>query len=122
MYIYTVYPKVCYDSHIARGRSVFAYKASSGIEQVLEGSIGGPRCQSLQFPEGPSSQYLRSLVSKTIPLMVFGTGNLKYWVLGPSGIGPSINSTELVKGIHPNARAKHSLVEALDLVGIVTTS
>ena len=37
------------------------------------------------FPEGPSTQYLRTLVLKTIPLMVFGTRDLKYWVLGPSG-------------------------------------
>ena len=55
------------------------------------------------IPEGPSSQYLRSLVPKTIPLMVFGTKvlkncalglctfngfgtrSLKYWVLGSSG-------------------------------------
>ena len=37
------------------------------------------------FPEGPSTQYLRTLVPKTIPSMVFGTRVLKYWVLGPSG-------------------------------------
>ena len=37
------------------------------------------------FPEGPSTQYLRSMVPKTIPLMVFGTRVLNYGVLGPSG-------------------------------------
>ena len=36
-------------------------------------------------PEGPSTQYLRTLVPHTIPLMVWGTRILKYWVLGPSG-------------------------------------
>ena len=36
-------------------------------------------------PAGPSTQYLRFLVPKTILLVVFGTRNLKYWVLGPSG-------------------------------------
>ena len=36
-------------------------------------------------PEGPSTQYLRSLIPKAIPLMVFGTRVLQYWVLGPSG-------------------------------------
>ena len=41
--------------------------------------------RTLGFPEGPSSQYLRSLVPKTIPLMVFGPRVLKYCVLGPSG-------------------------------------
>ena len=30
-------------------------------------------------PEGPSTQYLRSLVPKTIPLMAFGIKILKYW-------------------------------------------
>ena len=40
---------------------------------------------TVYFPEGPSTQYLRTLVPKTIALMVFGTRVLKYWVLGPSG-------------------------------------
>ena len=35
-------------------------------------------------PEGPSTQYLRSLVPKTILLMEFGTRDLEYWVFGPS--------------------------------------
>ena len=39
----------------------------------------------MQLPEGPSTQYLRTSVPKPIPLMVFGTKGLKYWVLGPSG-------------------------------------
>ena len=37
------------------------------------------------FPEGPSTQYLRTLAPKAIKGMVFGTIVLKYWVLGPSG-------------------------------------
>ena len=36
-------------------------------------------------PEGPSTQYLRTLVPDTIKSMVLGTRSLKYWVLGPSG-------------------------------------
>ena len=36
-------------------------------------------------PEGESTQYLKTLVLKTMPLMVFGNRILKYWVLGPSG-------------------------------------
>ena len=35
--------------------------------------------------EGPSTQYLRTLVPKAIEGMVFGIRVLKYWVLGPSG-------------------------------------
>ena len=44
------------------------------------------RAFCLQFLDGPSTQHLRSLGPKTIPLMVFGTRGLKYWVLGPSGV------------------------------------
>ena len=36
-------------------------------------------------PEGPSTQYLRSLVPKTIYPLTLRTRVLKYWVLGPSG-------------------------------------
>ena len=44
----------------------------------------------LHLPEGPSTQYLRALAPKTIPLKVSGTRVLEYWVLGLSGpyIGP----------------------------------
>ena len=38
-------------------------------------------------PEGPSTQCLRTLVPKAIKGMVVGTRVLKYWVLGPSGLG-----------------------------------
>ena len=50
--------------------------------QTLRRSMAGPK----HYPEGPSTQYLRTLVPKTIPLMVFATRVLKYWVLGPSGL------------------------------------
>ena len=36
------------------------------------------------YPEGPSTQYSRTLVPKTVLGVVFGTRVLKYWVLGPS--------------------------------------
>ena len=39
------------------------------------------------WPLGPSTQYLRTLVPKTLMGMVFGTRVLKCWVLGPSGWG-----------------------------------
>ena len=35
-------------------------------------------------PEGPSTQYLGTLVPKTMPLMGFGSRVPKSWVLGPS--------------------------------------
>ena len=37
------------------------------------------------IPECPRTQYFRTLVPKTMPLMAFGTRVLKYWVLGPCG-------------------------------------
>ena len=46
----------------------------------------GPTLDSTKaYSEGPSTQYLRTLVPKSTTLMVFGTRVLKYWVLGPSG-------------------------------------
>ena len=40
----------------------------------------------LNYLEGPSTQYLRTLVPKAIEGMVFGIRVLKYCVLGPSGL------------------------------------
>ena len=40
----------------------------------------------LLYSEGPSSPNLSSLVPNTIKSMFSGTRNLKYWVLGPSGV------------------------------------
>ena len=45
------------------------------------------RCSWLAYLEGPSTQYLRSLVQKASPLLVLGARDLEYWVLGPSGLG-----------------------------------
>ena len=43
--------------------------------------------QAMSIPqEGPSSQYLRTLVPKTIPLMVLGPGSLDIGYLDPLGI------------------------------------
>ena len=41
----------------------------------------------VSIPEGPSTQYVRTLVPKAMKRMVFGTRVLKYWVLGSSGYG-----------------------------------
>ena len=38
----------------------------------------------LEDPEGPSTEFFRLLVPKTILLLVLGTRDFKYWVLGPS--------------------------------------
>ena len=50
-------------------------------DKEASGSAGSPL-------KGPSSQYLRTLVSKSISLMVFGTRVLKDWVLGPTAEVP----------------------------------
>ena len=41
--------------------------------------------EELYNPEGPSTQYSRFLVPKTLPLMAFGTSVLEYWYLDPLG-------------------------------------
>ena len=47
----------------------------------------GPKQRTmLNYPEGASTQYLRTLVPKAIKGMAFGKRILKYWVLGPSGL------------------------------------
>ena len=50
-------------------------------------------------PEGSTTQYLRSLVPKTILLMVFGTRVLKYWVLGRSGY--PFSRRHALESLHP---------------------
>ena len=45
------------------------------------------------FPEGPSTQYLRSLVQKTIKGMALGTKVHKYWYLYRLGIGSTQHAT-----------------------------
>ena len=54
---------------------------------TLRASLGLTRPGPCLTPEGPSTQLFRSLVRNTIKSMVFGTRNLHYWVLGPSGDG-----------------------------------
>ena len=46
-------------------------------------SLGGFPGKVRTHPEGPSTHHLRFLVPKTVLSMVFGTRDLKYWVLGP---------------------------------------
>ena len=46
---------------------------------------GGSR-ESFRNSEGPSTQYLRPLLPKTMALMVFGIRILEHWVLGPSEV------------------------------------
>ena len=65
------------------------------------------------FPEGPSTQYLRSLVPKTIPLMVFGTRVLKYWVLGPSGF----HNTQIMKLVFGPSEVHEGIQPLLGPVG-----
>ena len=49
------------------------------------GLLGTESATKLPYPEGPSTQHIRTLVPKTVKGMVFGTRVLEYWVLGPSG-------------------------------------
>ena len=62
--------------------------------------LSGCSCKallSIPLPEGPSSQYLRPLVPKTIQGVFFGSRILKYWVLGPSGsAGSAVDAPKVV--------------------------
>ena len=51
----------------------------------------------MAHPEGPSTQYLRTLVPKTIEGMAFGNRNPKSWVLGPSEARKQANSKPSAK-------------------------
>ena len=58
----------------------------SGVSSAGSSEINPAlRPHKFHSPEGPSTQYLRTLVPKTIPFMAFGTRVLKCWVLAPSG-------------------------------------
>ena len=47
-------------------------------------AVQGPVLCVIYNPEGPGTQYLRTLVPNIIK---FGIKDFKYWVLGPSGQG-----------------------------------
>ena len=55
--------------------------------------------QMISGPEGPSTQYLGLVVPKTILLLVFGTRELEYWVLGPSGWVSMTQAAHVTAGV-----------------------
>ena len=55
--------------------------AHPGVPKALEEGI-----VRQSYQEGSSTQHLRSLVPKAIKGMVFGTKDVKNWVLGPAGV------------------------------------
>ena len=75
-----------------KGHSAFkvARTAAIGVFKRLVGAAPEPGAvwheKFPAYPEGPSTQHLRTLVSKNIQGMAFGTRVLKYWVVGPSGL------------------------------------
>ena len=57
-----------------------------GPDRCFDCRVRGSLVQmQLSKPEGPSTQYFRTGVTKSIEGMVFGTGDLRYWVFGPFG-------------------------------------
>ena len=58
---------------------------SRGSESSMRAGGGRVEDLVLEYPEGPSTQYLRTLVPKTIPLIVFGTRVLNIGYLDPLG-------------------------------------
>ena len=58
---------------------------SHGRSQLDQEPLLGPLL--IGIPEGPSTQYSRTLVPKTTKGVVFGSRVLIRWVLGPSALG-----------------------------------
>ena len=59
------------------------------VASTLDPNSGCYNCcsyYSRPYPVGPSTQCLRFLAPKTIPVIVYATRDLKYWILGPSGL------------------------------------
>ena len=59
------------------------------------GSLEMNDSNCLRHPQGPSTQYLRTLVATTGSEMIFGTRVLKCLVLGPSGLSATQSYEEL---------------------------
>ena len=57
-------------------------RAPKGLGPLLWTLVQNTGIPIFYHPEGPSTQYLRTLVPKTIPPMAFGIRVLRYWVLG----------------------------------------
>ena len=72
-------------------------RVSEELELVLDCVFG----LRLTCPAGPSTQYLRLLVPKTIPFMVFGTRVLKHWVPGLSGLYVPLQALRSFSGSKP---------------------
>ena len=78
----TFWPRI---QHLRFVGAVHVHYSAEDPKEFNEAVMKG----DMKDPEGPSIQYLRLLVSKTILFMAFGTRDLKYWVLGPSGVDNS---------------------------------
>ena len=88
---------------------MYIYSTSQqGLQQFKEELTSNAFCMGacqnqhhgLRYPRRvPSTQYLRTLVPKTILCVACGTSVLKYWVLGPSGISPISSSRVLMETI-----------------------
>ena len=59
----------------------------------------------IPYPESPSTQYSRTLVPKTIPLMAFGTSVLKYLVFGPSAIAMGLMGHAVFEAFTASSRS-----------------
>ena len=94
------------------------------LEAILEGELPNTARAKREeaFPEGPSTQYFRFLVPKTIFFMVFGTRVLKYWVLGPSGFAHGAFETASTHPRQPSCRAHkrrqldHEIVQPVRII------
>ena len=63
------------------GGQVLCSPAMGSVQLLADLPASCARSECKQDPEVPSTQYFRTLVPKTIPLMVFGTQILGTWTL-----------------------------------------
>ena len=81
----------------------------------------------MNCPEGPSTQDLKFLISENIKSMFFGTGDLKYWVLGSSRLvlkrqsgGPVMGRPEVVSfGSQGPENASNTLTQRVQMPNIL---
>ena len=66
-----------------------SYQSVTEVNRAVlrRGSVRNPVRWAFQSPEEPSTQYLRTLVPKTISFMAFGIESLKIQYLDPLGSG-----------------------------------
>ena len=80
-------PHVLTSAHVAIHGTVYTYRPQIPNCDMVTSFEACVAAAEKPDREGSSVQHLRFLVPSTIPLMVFGTRDLKFGLTGPSGRG-----------------------------------